>query len=181
MVKKIQVNISNKTFYTFVVAIVLIALGVVVYAQTPNPGHDADQIAPPLGCAAGEVLIWGNSDSWECNLAEELKQYVGVTSQSYTGSGVGNYDGGDDKCQAQYGSNARMCMGADFALGRPPDGINAWYSLFGIFDSPFLFDPNLISDCRGWTSNSQFDDGPRWVNGPNNIVCSDSNPIACCR
>ncbi len=44
MVKKIHINLSNKVLYTFVTIIVILALGVGVYALAPNPGHAASEV-----------------------------------------------------------------------------------------------------------------------------------------
>ena len=69
MVKKFQINLTNKWFYTFVAIGVFILLGVGVYAfggNTPNiMGHSINEIASPSGCEAGQVLTWAGS-SWGC-------------------------------------------------------------------------------------------------------------------
>ena len=63
---------SNKSFYSFI-AFGVIALFVagffIVNALTPgiapNPGHLITEVAPPAGCADGQVLGWSGS-SWSC-------------------------------------------------------------------------------------------------------------------
>lgn len=42
--KKIQINLSNKLFYTLVVVGILILSSVVVYAIVPNPGHAVSEV-----------------------------------------------------------------------------------------------------------------------------------------
>jgi len=64
-IKKLQINFTDKWFYTFVVVISLIVIGVFVYAVAPNPGHDITQIAEPSGCSADQFLKWTGS-SWTC-------------------------------------------------------------------------------------------------------------------
>ena len=49
MVKKIQINLSNKTYYTLIVIGVIVLLGIIVYAVAPNPGHTWGEIECP-GC-----------------------------------------------------------------------------------------------------------------------------------
>jgi len=188
--KRIQINISNKTFYTFVAIIILVVLAVVVYAQvTPNPGHPVSQIAPPSGCAAGEIVFLGSEGEWDCVAFKEFKQYVGSTSATYTGSGVGQISGGgnigygegDAKCAAEFGAGARMCTGADFVLGRPNPVIPSWYSLF-YADDEIDYLPVEMNDCSGWRSASSSFGGPVWDNGePTYSACNVARAIACCR
>ncbi len=67
-VKKIEINISNKIFYSIVLVLAIILLGVGVYAITPgvapNPGHLISEVAPPSGCASGILYFTGSS--WYC-------------------------------------------------------------------------------------------------------------------
>ena len=69
MVKKIQINMSNKSFYMFVmVGLIVLVVGVVYAYGGSNPsvmGHSIDEIAPPIGCSGGQVLGWSGS-SWQC-------------------------------------------------------------------------------------------------------------------
>ncbi len=68
-IKKLQINFTDKWFYTFVVVISLIIIGVGVYALTPggsgDPGHNIDSVGPPSGCVANEYLQWDGS-VWTC-------------------------------------------------------------------------------------------------------------------
>lgn len=65
-IKKLQINFTDKWFYTFVVIISLIAIGVGVYAAagtTPNPGHPFVELQP---CnTAGEILK-SDGTTWTC-------------------------------------------------------------------------------------------------------------------
>ena len=69
MVRKIQVSISNKSFYSLAVFGVLILLGIGVYAYgSSNPaihGHSINELTPPAGCAGGQVLGWSGAN-WQC-------------------------------------------------------------------------------------------------------------------
>jgi len=42
--KRFKVNISNRTSYTLITLIVIILIGVIVYAVAPNPGHALEEI-----------------------------------------------------------------------------------------------------------------------------------------
>ncbi len=68
-IKKLQINFTDKWFYTFVVVISLIAIGVGVYAAagtTPNPGHAITDLQP---CDTGEILKSG-ATGWTCGTDE---------------------------------------------------------------------------------------------------------------
>jgi len=179
--KKIRINISDKIFYVLIVALAIVAIGVIVYAQVPNPGHSIADIAPPSGCDASQVLQWTGSD-WTCTPLDVPKTYVGTTSASYTGAEVGGYSGGDDKCSTQYGPRARMCVGTDFANGRPT-GLG-WYNTFGFPPDTTALD-STIYECEGWTnSGGSVRDAPYWqVSGqrPSFNGCETSQLILCCR
>lgn len=69
--KKIQINLSNKWLYTFIAVGVIVLLGVGVYSLTPgtapNPGHLINDVAPPIGCADGQVLQFvDEANGWGC-------------------------------------------------------------------------------------------------------------------
>ena len=65
----IQINFTNRFLYTFVAFILLLIIGVGVFALTPgiapNPGHLIDNVAPPSPCSSGQVLQWDGS-GWTC-------------------------------------------------------------------------------------------------------------------
>ncbi len=67
--RKIQFNLSNRFLYTFIAAVIIISLGIVVYAlapgQTPNPGHNISQLGAPSTCSPTQVLQWSGS-AWQC-------------------------------------------------------------------------------------------------------------------
>ena len=69
MVKKIQINLSDRTSYTLIALVSIILLGVGVYAYgTSSPstfGHSLGEIAPPTGCNSGQVLSWSGT-AWVC-------------------------------------------------------------------------------------------------------------------
>jgi len=63
MNKKIEVRIPNWVFYFLAVFILIVAIGVGVYAYNPsssgNPatmGHSLNEIAPPTPCTVGQYL-----------------------------------------------------------------------------------------------------------------------------
>lgn len=65
MVKQIQINLSNKMFYTLILIGILIVSSWVVFAYV-NPatgvGHDLNELEP---CADGQILKTSGS-SWAC-------------------------------------------------------------------------------------------------------------------
>ncbi len=68
-IKNLQINLSNKTFYTLVLISSLILFGVAVYALTPgtapNPGHLISEVAPPNPCGSGQFLKF-DGVNWVC-------------------------------------------------------------------------------------------------------------------
>ena len=105
-----------------------------------------------------------------------LRTYIGATSTSYDGVGVGGYSGGNTLCNLAF-SGSRMCMAADFINGRPKS--EGWYSTFA---GTQISGQNL-QDCQGWTSNAGTQYGPMWdagSNNPSNAVCSAQKKILCC-
>ena len=60
MVKEInfQISFTDKWFYTFVTAIVIVALAVGIYAVAPNPGHSADEL-DLSGGVSGDAIFNG--------------------------------------------------------------------------------------------------------------------------
>ena len=81
-IKKLQINFTNRWLYTLIVFFSLIVIGVFVYAQIPNPGHDMGDIEEPANCVADQFLQWTGSD-WAC---EAISDEVGIG-----GSGTANY------------------------------------------------------------------------------------------
>lgn len=66
---KINIHLSNRWLYTFIVLGILISVGVGVYALTagtaPNPGHLISEVAPPTGCSANKFLKFDGTN-WVC-------------------------------------------------------------------------------------------------------------------
>jgi hypothetical protein len=66
-VEKVELNFSNKTFYSILAVIVLIIAGVGVYAfGTTNPsvlGHTLGEIRPPC---SGILTSTGSDNTWNC-------------------------------------------------------------------------------------------------------------------
>ena len=247
MVRKIQINLSNKVFYSLMTLVIIFALAFVVYAAAPNPGHDISEIDTSEGLiwdssrlvvdqggaielggqnsianpvsdgrpyidfhygtgsaedrnvrvindADGQLTLEASTVRVTGNLNVEgsgsgsggLKPVVGATSSSYDGAGVGGYSGGDAKCAADFGTGARMCSAADFALGIPsPDG---WFNTFiasaaGAVGSSV----DAVNDCGGWTATTSggnlFLDntGIGGAHLPAAVSCTASFPILCCK
>ncbi len=68
--RKIQFNFSNRFLYTFIAAVIIISLGIVVYAYAGNVGHTStqiDEIDPtiPKTCTSNQILSW-NGTNWKC-------------------------------------------------------------------------------------------------------------------
>jgi len=64
MVKKIEVNISNKFLYSVLAFIVLISLGVSVYATPATMGHSMGELMP--SCTGIITGTNGIANSWGC-------------------------------------------------------------------------------------------------------------------
>lgn len=90
----LTITLTKKTTYTLITLIILIILGIGVYARAgkiPDPGHSLAELQP---CSKGETLV-SNSQFWECEknnwepCSEGIKYtkgYVGI------GQGVGHYN-----------------------------------------------------------------------------------------
>ena len=67
----IKINLTNRWLYSLIAIGILAIAGVMVYALTPgikpNPGHLANEMAPPTGCVNGQVLQFIDStNGWGC-------------------------------------------------------------------------------------------------------------------
>ena len=81
----VNINISNRWLYTFVLAGIILIVGAGFFAASllptngaiPNPGHPINQTAPPKGCQAGQVLQWvgvsNNDGGWACTSPSSLQ------------------------------------------------------------------------------------------------------------
>ncbi len=62
----VTINLSSRSLYSLIAIILVVVLGVVVYANVagtaPNPGHTTSQISPPAGCQANQVLTWNGTE-----------------------------------------------------------------------------------------------------------------------
>ena len=72
-VGKININMTNKWFYSFIALFVFILIGSFVVSQdSPSPGvempggHNISEVSPPAGCGGGQVLEWDSSTGWDC-------------------------------------------------------------------------------------------------------------------
>ncbi|MCK5149584.1 hypothetical protein KAJ87_01515 [Candidatus Pacearchaeota archaeon] len=65
----IKLVFSNRWLYTFIVIGILAIIGVGVYAltagETPDPGHNIQNIGPPSDCVNGQVLQFIDG-AWGC-------------------------------------------------------------------------------------------------------------------
>ncbi len=113
-VKKLQINFTDKWFYTFVVVISLIVIGIGVYAVNPgesgDPGHNIDSIGPPIACDTDQYLQWTGS-VWTCveggsgdmsnvaftNISETFDENLIITKNLTVGAGTLFVDSNTDK------------------------------------------------------------------------------------
>ncbi|MBS3076327.1 hypothetical protein J4481_01130 [Candidatus Pacearchaeota archaeon] len=99
--KKIQINLSNKVFYTLVSIAFVIVLGVGVSAVWANPttgvGHSLDELAP---CGAGQFLNYDGT-KWACASGNLLSQSCSEGQVMVRGTG---YPYGNWKCADYDGS-----------------------------------------------------------------------------
>lgn len=91
--KKINFHLSNKLSYTLVAIVIVLIIGVGVYALTPgvapNPGHSISEVAPPSPCTANQNLQWSGTD-WVCTTITPSNISKGTqifTTSSYCGLG----------------------------------------------------------------------------------------------
>ncbi len=70
----INIQLSNRWLYTFIIILILAIIAVCVYAYDSSPatpsvfGHSIDEMAPPSPCDAvlGQFLRWGGTN-WTCS------------------------------------------------------------------------------------------------------------------
>jgi hypothetical protein len=97
-IKKLQINLTNRWLYTLIVFFSLIVIGVFVYAQIPNPGHDITRIEQPSGCGANQFLKWTTA-GWTCDavIAQpsgcDANQFLKWTGSAWTCENVCLSDG----------------------------------------------------------------------------------------
>ncbi len=117
------------------------------------------------------------------NLAT-LRRFIGATTQSYSGQDIGGYDQADAICNSNY-PGSRMCVTADFAIGRPT--VTGWYNTFSfaLYSSGWY-----VTDCNGWKSGNplgaSYTMGNRWeaANGfgrPVACLSGNASPLLCCQ
>jgi hypothetical protein len=92
---KKKVHNSNRLIYFFVTLGILIAVAIGVYALSagvkPNPGHLISEIAPPVGCVAGQFLQFDGTN-WTCASSGGSVCPTGmIPSYSYTNDGEDSY------------------------------------------------------------------------------------------
>ena len=103
MVKKIsKFNFGSKLALTILVISVILFVSILISALTPgvapNPGHDIQNVAPPLGCVAGDLLKWDNPN-WGCASDSYLQRRVnGICDQQTAIRAI--YANGSVACQS---------------------------------------------------------------------------------
>ncbi len=65
----IKITLTNKTAYTIAGVLMLVLVGVIVYSQAPNPGHEWNEIGGDTAalCSAveGNCNVGGGSSLWQ--------------------------------------------------------------------------------------------------------------------
>ncbi|MFO0780422.1 MAG: hypothetical protein U0519_00800 [Candidatus Gracilibacteria bacterium] len=123
-------------------------------------------------------------------MASTVSLYVGQTSSTYNGSGVGGYNGGQAKCSAAF-ADSHVCTAKEIANSYEYDAAGPIASASGnawINNGPPAYISDLSNDCKGWTSNEPVSDGyssygSTWKFSTKYSLishCSRSLPIACC-
>ncbi len=83
MVKNIQINLGNKTFYTLIAIVAVLAIAGIAYAalnpSVPSPGHAISELQK---CSNGEILKM-DGGAWTCSAGLGLKDSgCGLTTDS---------------------------------------------------------------------------------------------------
>lgn len=66
-----------------------------------------------LPLTANAAQAWKKIAPASSTTSSDIPTYLGVTTSSYDGAGVGGYTGANAKCVAQYGAGARMMQSND--------------------------------------------------------------------
>lgn len=76
---KININMTNKWFYSFVTLFIVLILGIGVFAadswgpgDDPDGGHAMRELAAPEPCDSGEFLKYNGGDNWGCSNIESF-------------------------------------------------------------------------------------------------------------
>lgn len=133
-------------------------------------------------------------------LAADPYQWVGTTSVTFTGNGLG-FVGMTTQCRADFGPGARMCTSKEILesdtlnlIASPPQGCwirPSWTHANGLFlDEAGSWDNDSMS-CRGWstklggrglvlmsTGGIGVNDG---TSNSNPFTCDQARPVACCK
>jgi hypothetical protein len=127
----VKIEISNKTFYTLVVAIAIVILAVGINAfGTSNPpvfGHSIGELAPPSPCNSNQYLQWTGA-AWKCSASAG-----GITGSGHQGR-VAVFTGGietteitDSRIWEDAGPLGwRMGFGGEPDTLADNDGIDVW-------------------------------------------------------
>lgn len=81
---KVEINISNRVAYSILAVLIVILIGISVYAATviptvdtkPNPGHSVAELGIPAGCNSNSLLYW-NGTTWTCITSFSQQGYAG--------------------------------------------------------------------------------------------------------
>lgn len=190
MKKRININFSNKTFYTIsaLAIIALFAIGVYAYGGTSpsTMGHTFGEIEPPSGCDSGEFLRKiSEGIGWDCSLEgiSNTPSDIKITSSSHNGD-FGGYAAMNDWIQTNGCSGGyHVCDGAEITKylqnGNSLPG-PGWYNSGGLTDG------TIYGDCLGWTLSTldnygiifSLDDD---VSAPQRITCASNYYVLCCK
>jgi len=109
---QVNINFSNKTFYTIITILSIALITGVVFALTPgvapNPGHLTAQISPPTGCTAGQALKWDGTNIVCGTVASTSachweKSWVTYTTIGVEGAEITRGDNSNEKTSCNFG------------------------------------------------------------------------------
>jgi hypothetical protein len=110
MVKKIQINLGNKTFYTLIIFLAVLIIGGIVYAYNSSPanpaimGHTSNEVLNCSRVSTGWIsLINGNTYSATCPANKQgivclFDFYDTNGGFTYHGAQMGNWNPGRTVC-----------------------------------------------------------------------------------
>ena len=179
----VNIKISNRILYLFVLFVVVFLFGMIVYAEI---SHEASDVIVKLPDSTEIPVQSMSGGDISCALSSK---FVGATANSYNGN-MNGYSGADSNCADEF-PGSHMCSVEEIIRSvRCGTNINSvgWYksamgSQWEI--APWPGEHHYILDCQSFESaydGWEWEDfGLVWNNGPEETSCGSSQKILCCK